>query len=163
MNPVNIYTYTTIKGPQWQQGAYEYVLEMETKAGPVTLTAGGILEKETAYRAQMIVLTEALKRMRRDCAITIYLDMPYIAKAIEWEWPTKWKKTGWKKRNGQPVANREEWEKLLELLERHDCYFIVGQAHPYKEWMIRETEKRRKNLEEMKNIEEMKNEKHIAG
>lgn len=44
------------------------------------------------------------------------LDSKYILDALGKGWLRGWQVNGWKKANGQPVANKELWQQLIEVL-----------------------------------------------
>lgn len=143
MDMVNLYTYTTIRGPGTRSGSYTYLLEYMTEKGPATLTKQGELENVTEYQAHMRILREALERLKKPCEVMVYTDSRYLQRGTE-EWLKEWKAAGWMNRKGKPVANREEWEKIAELLGRHLISFQVGAHHSYRGWIRAETEKKEK-------------------
>ncbi len=141
MDLVNLYIYTTVRGPGTRSGSYTWLLEYNTKKGPATLTKSGELENATEHQADLMVLTEALERIRRPCEIQIYFDSDYLKSGAQ-KWIRKWKAEGWVTARGKPVANREEWEKASELLERNLVVFRTKESHPYREWLRKETERK---------------------
>lgn len=143
MDRVNVYTYTTVRGPGTRSGSYTWLLEYITEKGPATLTKSGELDKATEHQADLIVLIEALARIRRACEVTIFTDSLYLKSGAE-KWLKKWKAEGWITARGKPVANREEWEKAAELLGRHLVMFQPEWQHAYRGWLRRETEKMEK-------------------
>lgn len=46
---------------------------------------------------------------------TIYTDSAYIINCLTYHWYKKWQINGWKTSTKQPVANKELWEKILNL------------------------------------------------
>ena len=143
MDKVNLYFYTTVRGPGTKSGTYTYILEFATEKGPATLTKQGTLEEVTEHKADLTVLCMALERLKKPCEVTIYTESRYLQNGIE-HWMEGWRAYGWINARGNPVANREEWEKAAELLGRHACCFRTGQKHSYREWIIRETEEKEK-------------------
>nr|WP_296440745.1 RNase H family protein [uncultured Acetatifactor sp.] len=141
MDRVCLYTYTTVRGPGRKSGSYTYILEYITEKGPATLTVQGELEDVTENQAQLMVLREALERLRRPCELEIYTDSQYLQRGAE-EWVRGWRADGWVTARGKPVANREEWERVAGLLEGHLATFRVGEIHSYKRWLQTETEKK---------------------
>lgn len=143
MDKVNIYIYTTIKGPGTKSGTYTYLLEYITEKGPATLTKQGTLEKMTENQAHLQILIEALERMTKRCQLTVYTESRYLQQGAE-TWIHDWRRSGWMTARKKPVANREEWEKVADLLGRHETSFQVGTEHSYKKWIQIETEKKEK-------------------
>lgn len=84
MDKVNIYLYTTIKGPRAREGSYTYILEYMTEKGPATLTEQGNLAA-TENRANLLVFIKALERIRRPCELEVYTDSEYIRSGtVKW-------------------------------------------------------------------------------
>ena len=55
---------------------------------------------------------------------------------MEQGWAEGWKRRGWKKADKSPALNPDLWEKLLELVHRHQVttVWVKGHAgHPYNE------------------------------
>lgn len=146
MKQVNIYIYMTQKGPKKHTGAYTYILEYPVSKGPVTLSKTGTYEESTMQQAELRIMIEALKRLSKTCELTIYTELTYAAPAIEKGWLVKWQQNNWLTAKGDPVANREEWEELAVLLNKHVYKFVVKEEHTYRAWMIRETKKAEEKL-----------------
>lgn len=160
MDQINLYIYTTVKGPGTKSGCYTYLLEYITEKGPVTLTKQGELEEVTENQANLRVMNKAMERLKKPCEVMVYTENRYIQKGAE-SWLTGWKEAGWMTARKKPVANREEWEKTAEILGRNLVRFCVGEPHSYRNWMIAETEKmekeRRKCLTNSENLIRSKN------
>ena len=86
---VNLYTYTTIKGPGTRSGSYTYLLEYITDKGPATLTKQGILENVTEHQAHMRVFREGMERLKKSCEVMVYTDSRYLRQGVE-EWLKRW-------------------------------------------------------------------------
>lgn len=143
MDRVNLYIYTTVKGPGVKSGSYTFLLEYDTEKGPVTLTKQGTLADVTEHQAHLRIFREAMERLKRPCEVEIHTDSRYLQMGVQ-EWLNDWVKAGWENRRGKPVANREEWQKIAEILERNLVSFRVGEPHPYRIWLQAETEKKEK-------------------
>jgi ribonuclease HI len=50
--------------------------------------------------------------------VTLYTDSNYVARGIN-EWLSDWMARGWLTASRQPVANRELWEQLQALMQKH--------------------------------------------
>lgn len=145
MSRVNIYIYTTIKSPRKKQGAYTYILEVDTSKGAATRSATKLLEDVTAHQAELAALAAALKRICKSCELVIYMDSVYVSACIE-KWLDKWEQDNWMNAKGRPVANVEEWKELACLLNEHSYQFVVGENHSYYEWLKAESERAEKNV-----------------
>lgn len=142
MDKVNIYLYTTIKGPRVREGSYTYILEYMTEKGPVTLTKQDSITA-TENRAHLLILIKALERLRHPCELEVYTDSEYIRSGAV-KWLKDWERRGWMTKKDRPVANKEEWQQASELLSRHLVTFCIGEKHSYREWIVADTEKREK-------------------
>ena len=143
MDQVNLYTYTTVKGPGIKSGSYTFLLEYITDRGPATLTKQGALENVTEHQANMRMFREGMERLKKSCEVMVYTDSKYLQQGAE-EWLKGWKLAGWVNKKGKPVANKEEWKKIAELLGQHLISFQVGGNHSYRSWLQAETEKKEK-------------------
>ncbi len=147
MDRVHIYTYTDIRGPRKRTGHYIYLLEQETGKGPATLhQIEKVEEPETENRVQLLAVTGALRRLRKNCDLMIHTHSEYVAAGFAEGWLEKWAENGWKTVKGEPVANRPEWEEMAELLNAHEFEFRAGR-HAYSAWMERELRMRKEKEE----------------
>lgn len=145
MKEVNIYVKSSIKSTRRRDGYIGYVLELITDTKPVTLNGFEKVEQVTSNQSELVAITQALKRMMKKCVLTIYTDSAYIGSAIENKWIDSWQKKGWVNAKNEPIANAEEWQNLLKLLEGHQYSVVVGFEHEYAKWMERELAKRSGN------------------
>lgn len=121
MQTVNIYIYTTIRGPQKQDGAYIYVLETMTSKGPATCSKAGTMNKVTKNQACLFALSAAIKRIFRQCELIIHVDSVFVASCAE-KWLADWRKNDWKNAKGQQVANAEAWKEIAFLFNPDRAY-----------------------------------------
>jgi ribonuclease HI len=61
---------------------------------------------------------EALRALPADHAVIITSDSTYVVNCFRDHWWEGWIKRGWKNAAKQPVANRDLWEPLIDLV-RH--------------------------------------------
>lgn len=140
MQIVNLYIYTTVRGPQRQDGGYAYVLETITSKGPATCPDTGELNRVTEHQAYLLALTTAIKRITRRCELIIHIDSVFIESCAE-KWLAVWRKNGWKNAKGQQIANVEEWMELALLLDIFKVRFVVGEKNTYSSWLKTESER----------------------
>lgn len=141
MDIVNIYTATSIRTPKRRDGHIAYVLEYPVEPVPATLSKIAPVQQMTEHQASITAIIEALKRMRKKCKLVIYTDSDYVAAAFTQGWIEQWVVKDWKTSTGKDVANREEWENLLDLLGGNVFEFKVKEPHAYRNWMQRELER----------------------
>lgn len=92
--------------------------------------------KTTNNRMELMAAIEALKLLREECIVDLYSDSKYLTDAINQNWLSSWQKNGWKKSDKKPVLNRDLWEELLLLIDKHKVKFIWVKGHngnPYNE------------------------------
>lgn len=116
MYEVRIYTNVSGKSPRKEERTGFYRIETETKTRKGTARLENTVPlNATKNRAELLVLNEALNRVHKECRIVIHTDSDYVAAGFH-TWINHWKETGWITARGKPVANREEWQKTLNLL-----------------------------------------------
>jgi ribonuclease HI len=74
---------------------------------------------------------EGLAVLKRRCKVEIFTDSVYVGKGIT-EWMVKWKQNNWQRREGKslkPVKNVERWQRLDELLSRHEFKYTRVAGH----------------------------------
>ncbi len=78
---------------------------------------------------ELTAVVEALKALKEPCHVVLYTDSQYLQKGIT-RWIHKWKRNGWKTSGKEPVKNRELWEALDRLVQRHhvEWRWIAGHA-----------------------------------
>ncbi len=71
----------------------------------------------------------ALSALNEPCDVTLYSDSSYLVKAFNDRWIQGWIRRGWKTAGGTPVENRDLWETLIPLTERHRVRFVWVKGH----------------------------------
>lgn len=142
MKEVNIYVKSGIKSTRRRDGYIGYVLELVTDTKPITLNSFQKVEQMTANQSELVAISKALKRMKEKCVLTIYTDSKYIGAAIDNKWVDGWQKKNWVNAKNEPIANSEEWQQLLKLLEGQPYSVVVGFKHEYSTWMESELAKK---------------------
>lgn len=140
MKEVNIYAATSYRSPRRADGWIGYVLETEGRTGPVTLTGFEKLQQSTRYQAELLSVIKALEHMTTQCRITVYTDSVYVAAGFR-DWAQVWKQSGWLTARGDPIANREEWKRLVELTDCHEIT-VRTDNHTYSGWLAGELARR---------------------
>lgn len=129
---INIYIELDSMSPKTTAGYYGYVLEWKTK----TREGFGKTEGSQAKRL-LVALTEALDRIRVDCAVNIFCGNRWAAHALNNDLK-RWKENGWKNVRGTEIKHRELWERVEKHTETMDIMAFYAENHPYKEWLGRE-------------------------
>lgn len=83
----------------------------------------------TNNRMELLGVISALEALKYPCKVQIYTDSQYIARAINHGWLDKWQRNGWKTSNRNEVKNRDLWQKMINLLSRHQVEFKWIKGH----------------------------------
>ena len=86
-------------------------------------------EKNTTNnRMELLAVIKALQALKRPYKVTLVTDSKYIYNAINQGWLERWKNNGWVTATKTPVKNKDLWQKVLKLLEKHgiDIKWIPG-------------------------------------
>lgn len=87
-------------------------------------------EKETTNnRMELTAVINGLEALNRKCKVKVYSDSKYVIDGITKGWAKSWKKNGWKKSDKKPALNPDLWDRLLELIDMHDCEFVWIKGH----------------------------------
>ena len=112
MNPVDIYTDGACKG---NPGPGGWGALLKSGATERELFGGELLT--TNNRMELMAVIQALRALKRPCAVTLNVDSQYVLKGMT-EWLPGWKAKGWRTAAKQPVKNVELWQALDELVNR---------------------------------------------
>jgi ribonuclease HI len=89
----------------------------------------------TNNRMELMAAIMALETLKSDCTVTLHTDSQYVQKGIG-EWLPNWIRRGWKTAGGDPVKNKDLWERLQAAAQRHQVrwQWVKGHAgHPENE------------------------------
>jgi ribonuclease HI len=95
----------------------------------------GFAPETTNNRMEMLGAIAGLEALTRPCRVRVTTDSQYVCKGMT-EWIHGWRKKGWKNSKKEDVANRDLWERLLELSCKHQVtwQWVRGHAgHPENE------------------------------
>ncbi len=88
----------------------------------------GFAAETTNNRMELMGAIAGLEALKRPCKVHLTTDSQYLKKGIT-EWIDSWVKRGWKNSQKKPVANRDLWEKLLELSNTHQIEWHWVRGH----------------------------------
>jgi ribonuclease HI len=83
----------------------------------------------TNNRMELTAAVEALSRLKEPCRVKLHSDSAYLVNGLQQGWLDRWVRTGWRNSRGQPVENRDLWERLHELLNIHQVEFVKVKGH----------------------------------
>lgn len=89
----------------------------------------GGFRRTTNNRMELMAVISGLEALKAPCRITIYTDSRYVADAVEKGWARRWRAAGWMRNKKERALNPDLWERLLELLERHEVEFRWVKGH----------------------------------
>jgi ribonuclease HI len=72
----------------------------------------------TNNRMELMAAIAGLETLSEACDVILYTDSQYVRQGIT-EWMPSWVRRGWKTAGGDPVKNRELWERLHAAAQRH--------------------------------------------
>jgi ribonuclease HI len=89
----------------------------------------------TNNRMELTAAVEALRALKRRCAVVLHTDSQYLQQGIT-SWIPKWKRNHWRRKGRSEVKNVDLWKQLDELTEEHEIEWrwVRGHAgHMYNE------------------------------
>ncbi len=89
----------------------------------------------TNNRMELMAAIEALTALRRRSRVALTTDSQYLRQGVQ-QWMANWKRNGWRTAGRQPVKNRDLWERLDALEQKHDVqwHWVKGHSgHPENE------------------------------
>lgn len=89
----------------------------------------------TNNRMELMAAIQALTTLTRPARVSLTTDSQYVRQGVQ-QWMANWKRNGWRTSQKQPVKNRDLWERLDALAQRHeiDWHWVKGHSgHPENE------------------------------
>ena len=77
------------------------------------------IEEGTQERLQLLIILKTLNDLRKSCSVGIYTDSDNIRNAIENRWIDGWVKNKWKSKKGKEIKNKDLWEQVKKMMEKH--------------------------------------------
>ena len=118
---IEIYTDGSCKGNPGD-GGYCAIL----KQGKHEKTVKGYVPNTTNNVMELFAVIKGIEALKVDnCDITVYSDSQYVCNAFNKGWLESWRNSNWIKSDKKPVANKELWQILIQLLEKHNFVSFV--------------------------------------
>lgn len=114
-------------------GGWAFILRHESSNKE--LEQSGAERMTTNNQMELMAVIRGLEALKKPCRVELFTDSVYVGKGLT-EWMPKWKKNGWKRKEGdrlKPIKNDELWKRLDELLAVHKLKYtrVVGHSgHP---------------------------------
>ena len=88
----------------------------------------GYAAETTNNRMEMLGAIAGLEALKRPCRVCLTTDSQYLVKGMT-EWIENWQRKGWKNSKKEEVANRDLWERLLDLAKNHQIDWVWVKGH----------------------------------
>ena len=82
----------------------------------------------TNNRMELMAAIAALEALSAPCDVVLHTDSQYVQKGIS-EWLPNWIRRGWKTAAGDPVKNKDLWQRLSEASARHKVTWRWVKGH----------------------------------
>lgn len=82
----------------------------------------------TNNRMELMAAIMGLETLSEACEVALYTDSQYVRQGIT-QWLPNWVRRGWKTAAGEPVKNRELWERLQAAAGRHRVQWHWVKGH----------------------------------
>jgi ribonuclease HI len=106
-------------------GGYGAVLVHPKKRKEVS----GGFRKTTNNRMEIFAAIAGLELLTQPCKVALYSDSEYLVNAMTKGWVESWKRKQWWHSKTERVPNRDLWQRLLGLCEKHQVEFRWVKAH----------------------------------
>ncbi len=88
----------------------------------------GYALETTNNRMEMLGAIAGLEALKRPCRVCLTTDSQYLVKGMT-EWIEGWQRKGWKNSKKEEIANRDLWERLLVLAQKHQIDWVWVKGH----------------------------------
>jgi len=82
----------------------------------------------TNNRMELMAAIAGLEALKSPCEVVLHTDSQYVKKGIG-EWLPNWIRRGWKTAAGDPVKNKDLWERLASANTRHQVVWKWVKGH----------------------------------
>jgi ribonuclease HI len=82
----------------------------------------------TNNRMELMAAIAGLEALKSSCEVVLHTDSQYVKKGIG-EWLPNWIRRGWKTAAGEPVKNKDLWERLAAANTRHQVQWKWVKGH----------------------------------
>src|SRR3954466_16195964 len=89
----------------------------------------GGFRQTTNNRMEIFAAVAGLEMLKQPCKVTLYSDSQYVVEAMTKGWALSSKRKQWWHSRTERVPNRDLWERLLGLCEKHRVEFRWVKGH----------------------------------
>ena len=72
---------------------------------------------------------EGLRSLAGRRRVDLFSDSAYVVNCFRDKWYVRWRQNGWRNAQKKPVENRDLWEALITLAERHEVTWHKVAGH----------------------------------
>jgi ribonuclease HI len=105
-------------------GGWAYILRF----GEHKRESWGSEPETTNNRMELTAAVRGLAALKERCEVEVVTDSEYVKNGIT-KWIAGWKRNNWRKSDKTPVLNKDLWEKLDEMNERHTTVWTWTKGH----------------------------------
>jgi ribonuclease HI len=105
-------------------GGYGVILRSNRKEKELS----GCTPMTTNNRMELTGVIKALEALKRPCKVKVVTDSNYVVQGMT-SWIFRWLKNNWKNAQKQEVINRDLWERLLNLSNKHEIEWEWIRGH----------------------------------
>ena len=82
----------------------------------------------TNNRMELMAVIQALEALKRPSRVRVTTDSQYVKQGVT-SWMARWKRNGWQTAERKPVKNRDLWERMDQILGRHELQWKWVRGH----------------------------------
>jgi ribonuclease HI len=82
----------------------------------------------TNNRMELTAAAAALEALKRPCRVVVHTDSEYVKNGVT-RWHAGWVRRNWRNAAGDPVANRDLWQRLLAAAAPHQVRWEWVRGH----------------------------------
>ncbi len=122
--PVTIYSDGACSGNPGP-GGYGVILEYNGHRKEIS----GGYRRTTNNRMELMGAIAGLEALTEPCSVTLVTDSQYVVNGIEKGWAARWRARGWMRNAKERALNPDLWQRLLDLVARHEVRFRWIRGH----------------------------------
>ena len=88
----------------------------------------GYAPETTNNQMELMAAIQGLEALKRPCTVVLTTDSQYVRQGIT-EWIHGWKRKNWRNAQGQPVKNKELWQRLEAACAPHTVQWHWVKGH----------------------------------
>jgi ribonuclease HI len=88
----------------------------------------GYAAETTNNQMELMAAIQGLESLKRPCTVILTTDSQYVRQGIT-EWIYGWKRKNWRNSQGQPVKNKELWQRLEAAAMPHTVQWNWVKGH----------------------------------